>query len=104
MSKDEINKAIAEKVMGWTNTKTIGFAYWKEPGLYGDEWNPYERWDHAGMVVEKGLWFDGFCLFRYGDGYAIGKFGDFNFKPIISASTAPAAICMAALKVVEEKS
>ena len=102
MTKDEINKAVAEKVMGWTirDTKRL---YYYEPGILISEWNPAERIDHAWMVLEK---------FQY---WTMNKLGDKVFFRIVfdydeekgigkwtkaEADTAPMAICLAALEAV----
>jgi len=60
---DQINRVLAEKVMGWRegtdfsigrddmpDTKIRGVIY-----RFGDVWNPCEDWSDAGMVVEKML-------------------------------------------------
>ena len=57
MTPEEINREIAEKVMGWHS-----FAFhWCKPAKDADgefvmpidDWDPYHRIDHAWMVVEK---------------------------------------------------
>ena len=101
MTPQDINRVIAEKVMGTTvhgMTRVIG-----------ETWNPAERIDHAWMVVEKLT--DRFhwsirTPFIDGDKYWAGLtpkgvtgwngVPDFN----IDANTAPMAICLAALESV----
>ena len=68
MTDDELNRAVAEEVMGWRR-ETVWqddprqFDVWIEDDgtYYGkrrrvdseDWWSPATRWDHAGTVLEK---------------------------------------------------
>lgn len=100
MTPEEINRKIGKEIMQFPPD---GWPYPDGYMVKGSIWSPYTNIAHAWMVVDKGLWFNPYCLYQYGDGWAIGKLGDFQRKPIVSADTAPAAICLAALKIVEEK-
>ena len=111
MTPEEINRAIAEKVMGWTGPHGQ-LRYWKEKGeltLHSDfkarpqqYWDPYHRWDHAGMVVEKMV--NKRHTFQMGSGYETNEDfwamfdGDVGSTNISHADTGPAAICLASLK------
>ena len=110
MTKEQINREVAKKVMGWTWLGGAYFDAYKEHSGYGGEWNPAERIDHAWMVVENliengkmiigGLHFDeayGRWCFRY---RAFGELLHPEAGPW--ADTAPMAICLAALEAVKE--
>ena len=104
MTKDEIAREVAEKVMGWTvqDTKKL---YYYEPAILISDWNPAERWDHAGMVVEKmkqlGWKFhlaDGMFGMNYLCAFYRGSHSD-----SLQADTAQMAICLAALEAAKER-
>lgn len=106
MTKEEINKAVAEKVMGWTWLEIIGG--W-DPGShilndikFKRDWNPAERWDHAGMVVDKWSYYKLEKI--YGDKYVAILANDLTTPWIYGpwADTAPMAICFASLQAVKE--
>lgn len=108
MTNEEINRAIAEKVMGWILVSTRVCDHWEDEkgvhrGLYSD-WYPTERIDHAWQVVEKlktkykvmvgTMWEkeeDWWCELDDGQ------------KIYANADTAPLAICLAALEAVKEE-
>ncbi len=98
MTPEEINREIAEKVMEWTK-HDICKAWWfpkKTPLTLEDAifyWDPYHRWDHAGIVLEK---FPNWTMSKNEPQYYC-KMGTCFDKPGIWADTAPAAICLAAL-------
>jgi hypothetical protein len=100
MTPEQINREIAEKVMGWIQNGTAAYS---DPNngevWFWDEWNPAERIDHAWMVVEKlgatiqvGPNHDkSVCYFWLGNGVGAHE----------EADTAPMAICLAALEAVK---
>ena len=67
MTKEEINKALGERVMGWFESPTklywwkdseegtaeTGFCTEKSDGSVYPLWNPAERIDHAWMVEDR---------------------------------------------------
>jgi hypothetical protein len=94
MTPQEINRAIAEKVMG---TTVHGMSR-----VIGETWNPAERIDHAWLVVdrmkESGWKFhlaDGMFGMNYLCAFYRGSHSD-----SLQADTAPMAICLAALEAV----
>ena len=97
MTPEEINKAIAERVMGWSGPISLG----DDTRLF---FNPAERIDHAWMVVEK---FNDFDIARFpSDNKYIcnitvqrehGILHDYQSE---KCDTAPMAICLAALEAV----
>ena len=106
MTPDEINKEVAEKVMGIQYPEVIirnskyhvhrmGFPHYVK---YYEEFDPYHRIDHALMALEK-AGRDRWTLNHVCGWYmlwqtnVLGKWAD----------TATAAICMALLEAVEEK-
>jgi hypothetical protein len=109
MTPSEINRAMAEKVMGAPNP----FSTWV---LKGDDWyilpagvpaywelyvyfDPYHRWDHAAMGLEK---FTHWKLDRFGQTYSCKILINPYWTDDIEADTAHAAICLACLEAVKE--
>lgn len=111
MSKDEINRLLAEKVMGW-HIVTVSFVdvwdVWLDE--YGVTccaptvaWNPYDNIAQAMMVADKVIAM-GYVLESHVAQSGCGaRFfeSDAVCFPIARADTLSTAICMAALKVVE---
>jgi len=75
MKPEEVNKALAEKCMGWTWIDRLHCK--DQQGHYvidGIEWDPWHRIDHAMMClekfsdygVEKRTWDDGKITYRCG--------------------------------------
>ena len=98
MTKEEINRQVAEKVMKFTKHGATSYIDENNGQVwFFDEFNPAERIDHAWMVVEK---FISTALYKTEqwscsldlDGYKWGQ---------AEANTAPMAICLAALKAKE---
>ena len=111
MAPEEINKAVAERVMGavWNDFRE----WWMFPA--GDCWlantfDPCHRIDHAWMVVEKMKDKYHWVIkspFEKGDTYMAGLtplgVTGWNGRPdfMAQADTAPMAICLASLAVLE---
>ena len=106
MTKEEINKAIAERVMGWHESDG---AWWDNQiqlmfPVDATQWgsmgtgffNPAERIDHAWMVVEKHSFYS---VCKIDDHY----FVVFDMINGPRADTAPMAICLATLEAVGGK-
>ncbi len=118
MSKDEINRLLAEKVMGW-RVGPMGL-YMTESGfplsyahdwtqMAGDEilWSPYDNIAQAMMVADKVIAMGYHFELKYNnyDGKfawsaAFDESDTWGFQQINSTSACE-AICLAALKVVE---
>lgn len=72
MDANEINRAVAEKVMGWhlAQTATIKGDVWitgdgQLTGFHRNTrsscyWNPYGKWAHFGLVLERVIEHNGF--------------------------------------------
>lgn len=110
MSKDEINRLLAEKVMGWRRVANTTWRHYEnelgEPALVGRgmEWNPYDNLAQAMMMVADKVIAMGYALESHvaQSGCSARFFeSDAVCFPIAHAETLSAAICMAALKVVE---
>jgi len=108
MAPEEINKAVAERVMGWTIQDSRQLYYY-EPAMLITDFNPAERIDHAWMVVEKMKDKYHWVIkspFEKGDTYMAGLtplgVTGWNGRPDFmgQADTAPMAICLAALEAV----
>ena len=104
MTKEEINRRIAEEVMGWTFRRlaTMNLEYWEGASemLRVQDWNPCERIDHAWMVVEK---FDGFKIEKLNNAYACRIHGRQVGEWDKWYATAQMAICLASLEAKEGK-
>lgn len=108
MTKEEINRQVAEKVMGlrlttfpYLQNRFPGW-WWcdsKGPIVAEKDWNPAERWDHSGMVVEK-LEYD-FQIERLGRQWTVHIRDDGMVTSSGQRDTAPMAICLAALEAVK---
>lgn len=101
MTPEEINRKVAEKVMGWSLQPDT---YWWTSGLPSNGWNawdPYHRIYHAWMILEK---FPDWTLDRL-NGVVTCRLllatGDEGKWTKGTADTAQAAICMAALETEE---
>jgi len=101
MTKDEINRALGERVMEWHFDKVQWLD--KDGNFQGYCWNPYERWDHAGMVAEK---FYGYIIEKIGSTYRAKLLIDPRKEWFTgpNGATATIAICLAAIGVKEEHS
>lgn len=121
MSKHEINRLLAEKVMGWQRGPyaiymtpkefgNIPTSYaWDESQMSDDEvlWNPYNDIAQAMMVAEKIIAMGYHFELKYND-YdgahawcaAFDESDTWGFQ-VLECSSACEAICKAALKVVE---
>jgi hypothetical protein len=103
----ELDALVAEKVMGYRQAEdgswflpgiSTGFGLWELPEYstsIADAW----------LVVEKLKLFKGFCLRQRNDGMwdsvRYGKWADgFDDQIVVGKTTAPHAICLAALKAV----
>lgn len=112
MSKDEINRLLAEKVMGWrwVAMPDLGNT-WRhyqndlgEPALIGEEWNPHDNIVQAMMVVDKiiAMGYHFVAYFTKDEGWgATFEDGDSVFH-CSGGNSAEIAICYAALRVVED--
>lgn len=122
MSRDEINRLLAEKVMGWhivnVSTKSYAPAYTPTYDAWVDEnnitcvspafvWNPYGDIAQAMMVADKVIAMGYHFELKYNnyDGKfawsaAFDESDTWGFQQINSTSACE-AICLAALKVVE---
>lgn len=104
MTPEEINKALAEKVMGFSVTDTRRLYYTPEKGacMLKSDWDPWTRIDHAWMVVEA---FNGCLHLRQHNKHGLWAafFCDAGPDHEGEADTAPAAICNAALLAIGEK-
>ena len=105
MTREEINRAVAERVMGWEFQPPCidaPLGWWNSPDeLDVDDWDPYHRIEHAWMVVERVTspertvpqaakvrfvaWFNGAQLWKY------------------SAEDAAKEICLAVMRLLEEE-
>jgi hypothetical protein len=119
MTPTEINREMAEKVMGWHLDGISYTQYWYDdsgikqlPFDGWDHFDPYHRWDHAAMGLErlcKGknlnadivIGFRGECFC-----HPMEEMAGYNQGPRIlygpKADTAPAAICLACIKAEKE--
>ncbi len=118
MSRDEINRLLAEKVMGWTEESgrlrvANGCVYAAPSGDYSDDvfdyggdtfiWNPYDNIAQAMMVVDKviAMGYHFVVYFTKGEGWsATFENGDGIFH-CSGGNSASIAICYSALRVVE---
>jgi len=108
MTNAEINKAIAERVMGWKTKKDyVGLLNYKlnesgSKGIWVGNWNPTNRIDHAWMVVEKikelGWWLS-LDHYPHDNKWHCEFFNSFKMRRA-EADTAQMAICLAALEAV----
>ncbi len=107
MTPQEINKALAGKVMGWRFVKSqLGNFYRMSkinaPNKWADQWDPYYCIDDAMMCLEK---FDSWEMYKHDDGkYKVvvwPKIGDGRNVNSDWQNTKEKAACLAVLKAVE---
>lgn len=112
MSKDEINRLLAEKVMGWWTLESRPSDSWFADGggnIMSEPryWNPYDNIAQAMMVADEVIAMGYHFELKYNN--YDGKFAwsaafeesdTWGFQQINSTSACE-AICRAALKVVE---
>ncbi len=108
MSRNEINRLLAEKVMGWTLESRPSDSWFADGGgnIMSEPryWNPYDNLAQAMMMVADKVIAMGYALESHvtQSGCSARFFeSDAVCFPIAHAKTLSAAICMAALKVVE---
>ena len=92
MTKEEINKAIAERVMGWHEHPYEN----DKPMQNINAFNPAERIDHAMMVLDK---FGDWMLEKTTNGQYYCRIG-WGFSEGAWATTKEEAVCLAALEAV----
>lgn len=98
----ELDALIAEKVMGWKEDKYRGIIGWLDGHVFRSSFNPSINIADAWHVVEKiqeKFWIK---LVGYGEGFICtltGK-GNNTLKTAVDETTAPLAICLAALEAV----
>jgi hypothetical protein len=115
MDASAINRKMAVEVMGWRQIE--GWAKWwfpkTEPVTLADaitDWDPYHRWDHAMMALEKLKPKCRQIIIEYKSRfYSNGDSWWVTIQLIsgvwisqIMADTIPAAICLACLEAVKE--
>jgi hypothetical protein len=115
MTPEQINREFAEKVMGWKlETRQIWSndvkhyvpteVYVKDSDkrrfIQVSNWNPYHRWAHAAMGLEKFLSWE---IRRYSRKDYRCRINDDELIEGPMADTAPAAICLACLEAKKEK-
>ncbi|PFQ42809.1 hypothetical protein COK05_24480 [Bacillus cereus] len=109
MNNNSINQLLAEKVMGWHLRKLEHVDAWiDEQGnwILKQMWKPTTNIQDAWLVLEKFDFANVERVTGYGDFYKVnlsvpeldGTYSEVEVK----STTAPMAICMAALKSIEE--
>ncbi len=110
MKDREIDRQIAEKVMGWWIDDILGHYYWESNDsdcftvrLFRD-WQPSTNIAHAFEVVEKlHLVADFFLTYHAVDNLWEVDFTTDDGDHLAEAGTPSMAICLAALEAVKEK-
>jgi len=98
MTKDEINRFIAEKVMGWEFVREE--TYFRPEGKFDTErayvhnWNPMENIAQAFEVLEK---FDRWSLDKHGDTYFCTIVPNINQITREAGGIPKEAICLSAI-------
>jgi hypothetical protein len=100
---EKINREFAEKVMGFKVASS--FKGWLPVGILFSDFDPYHRWDHAAIGLEK---FDEWTVEHIKKPFYDSKLFYCridNGKGCVSAfsDTAPAAICLACIEALKEK-
>lgn len=109
MTDRELDIAVAEKVMGWYLASWCGEEHWHSNNNHGEkivkenEWCPSTNISDAWQVVRKmERQENGLPWFRLHQDESLWWKAEFEHKVEGIAPEAPRAICIAALKAVEE--
>jgi hypothetical protein len=110
LSLEELNELMASKVMGWLKHHHLGTDMWfsdEQPMGTAEDYKPSTDWKYAGMVVDTLLveyQYLHFRLYSRDNGFEANFINrnDGRSFSVGTADEAPEAICIAALRLINE--
>lgn len=110
LSLDELDELMATKVMGWLKQYHLGTYMWfsdEQPMGITEDYKPSIDWKYAGLIIDTLLveyQYLHFRLYSRDNGFEanfINRIDGRNFS-VGTADEAPEAICLAALRLINE--